>query len=106
MPAASAAPVCATCIQGERTALWVLSYMSFTLHPVSAGWPRPGASRVGGSASYTDLLAALGDPGRLGVRGQDPGVHVQVVDAVLYLETVGFVTGESLYVDGGQSAGH
>jgi NAD(P)-dependent dehydrogenase (short-subunit alcohol dehydrogenase family) len=29
-----------------------------------------------------------------------------VVDAVLYLETAGFVTGEILHVDGGQSAGH
>jgi NAD(P)-dependent dehydrogenase (short-subunit alcohol dehydrogenase family) len=29
-----------------------------------------------------------------------------VVDAVLYLESAGFVTGEILHVDGGQSAGH
>ncbi|EJL33680.1 dehydrogenase of unknown specificity, short-chain alcohol dehydrogenase [Caulobacter sp. AP07] len=29
-----------------------------------------------------------------------------VVEAVLYLETAGFVTGEILHVDGGQSAGH
>jgi NAD(P)-dependent dehydrogenase (short-subunit alcohol dehydrogenase family) len=29
-----------------------------------------------------------------------------VVDAVLYLETAAFVTGEILHVDGGQSAGH
>ena len=29
-----------------------------------------------------------------------------VVDAVLYLENAGFVTGEILHVDGGQSAGH
>jgi NAD(P)-dependent dehydrogenase (short-subunit alcohol dehydrogenase family) len=29
-----------------------------------------------------------------------------VVDAVLYLEFAGFVTGEILHVDGGQSAGH
>jgi NAD(P)-dependent dehydrogenase (short-subunit alcohol dehydrogenase family) len=29
-----------------------------------------------------------------------------VVDAVLYLEQAGFVTGEILHVDGGQSAGH
>lgn len=29
-----------------------------------------------------------------------------VVDAVLYLEGAGFVTGEILHVDGGQSAGH
>lgn len=29
-----------------------------------------------------------------------------VVDAILYLESAGFVTGELLHVDGGQSAGH
>jgi NAD(P)-dependent dehydrogenase (short-subunit alcohol dehydrogenase family) len=29
-----------------------------------------------------------------------------VVDAVLYLDSAGFVTGEILHVDGGQSAGH
>jgi NAD(P)-dependent dehydrogenase (short-subunit alcohol dehydrogenase family) len=29
-----------------------------------------------------------------------------VVDAVLFLESAPFVTGEILHVDGGQSAGH
>jgi NAD(P)-dependent dehydrogenase (short-subunit alcohol dehydrogenase family) len=29
-----------------------------------------------------------------------------IVDAILYLEGAGFVTGEILHVDGGQSAGH
>jgi len=29
-----------------------------------------------------------------------------IVDAVLYLESAPFVTGESLHVDGGQIAGH
>jgi NAD(P)-dependent dehydrogenase (short-subunit alcohol dehydrogenase family) len=29
-----------------------------------------------------------------------------VVDAIMYLESAGFVTGEILHVDGGQSAGH
>jgi NAD(P)-dependent dehydrogenase (short-subunit alcohol dehydrogenase family) len=29
-----------------------------------------------------------------------------VVGAILYLEAAGFVTGEILHVDGGQSAGH
>jgi NAD(P)-dependent dehydrogenase (short-subunit alcohol dehydrogenase family) len=44
-------------------------------------------------------LAKLHPVGRIGeVR--------DVVDAVLYLEKAGFVTGEILHVDGGQSAGH
>ncbi|MNU04906.1 3-oxoacyl-[acyl-carrier-protein] reductase FabG [compost metagenome] len=29
-----------------------------------------------------------------------------IADAVLYLESASFVTGEILHVDGGQSAGH
>jgi NAD(P)-dependent dehydrogenase (short-subunit alcohol dehydrogenase family) len=45
------------------------------------------------------FLAGLHPVGRMGeIR--------DVVDAVLYLETAGFVTGEILHVDGGQSAGH
>jgi NAD(P)-dependent dehydrogenase (short-subunit alcohol dehydrogenase family) len=45
------------------------------------------------------FLAGLHPVGRLGeIR--------DLVEAVLYLETAGFVTGEILHVDGGQSAGH
>jgi NAD(P)-dependent dehydrogenase (short-subunit alcohol dehydrogenase family) len=44
-------------------------------------------------------LAALHPVGRLGEISD-------VVDAILYLEGAGFVTGEILHVDGGQRAGH
>lgn len=44
-------------------------------------------------------LAALHPVGRMGEIGD-------VVDAVLFLESAGFVTGEILHVDGGQIAGH
>ena len=44
-------------------------------------------------------LAALHPVGRMGEISD-------VVDAILYLEGAGFVTGEILHVDGGQSAGH
>ena len=44
-------------------------------------------------------LAALQPVGRLGEISD-------VVDAVVYLDNAGFVTGEILHVDGGQSAGH
>jgi NAD(P)-dependent dehydrogenase (short-subunit alcohol dehydrogenase family) len=45
-----------------------------------------------------DLLAKQHPIGRMGE------VH-EIVEAVLYLESAGFVTGEILHVDGGQSAG-
>ena len=44
------------------------------------------------------LLATQHPIGRMGE------VH-EIVEAVLYLESAGFVTGEILHVDGGQSAG-
>jgi len=44
-------------------------------------------------------LAALHPMRRMGEVGE-------IVDAVLYLESAKFVTGEVLHVDGGQSAGH
>lgn len=46
-----------------------------------------------------EMLAALHPMGRMGDISD-------VVDAVLYLDGAGFVTGEILHVDGGQSAGH
>ncbi|MCX5250759.1 SDR family oxidoreductase [Streptomyces sp. NBC_00201] len=46
-----------------------------------------------------EFLAALHPMGRMGEVGD-------IVDAVLYLETAPFVTGEILHVDGGMSAGH
>jgi NAD(P)-dependent dehydrogenase (short-subunit alcohol dehydrogenase family) len=44
-------------------------------------------------------LAALHPLGRM-------GEIADVVDAILYLESASFVTGEIVHVDGGQSAGH
>jgi NAD(P)-dependent dehydrogenase (short-subunit alcohol dehydrogenase family) len=44
-------------------------------------------------------LAVLHPLGRM-------GEIVDIVDAILYLESAAFVTGETLHVDGGQSAGH
>jgi NAD(P)-dependent dehydrogenase (short-subunit alcohol dehydrogenase family) len=45
-----------------------------------------------------EALAALHPIGRMGEISD-------VVDAILYLESAKFVTGEILHVDGGQSAG-
>jgi NAD(P)-dependent dehydrogenase (short-subunit alcohol dehydrogenase family) len=46
-----------------------------------------------------DALAGLHPLGRM-------GEIADIVDAILYLESATFVTGETLHVDGGQSAGH
>jgi NAD(P)-dependent dehydrogenase (short-subunit alcohol dehydrogenase family) len=46
-----------------------------------------------------EALAGLHPVGRM-------GDIVDIVDAITYLETAGFVTGEIVHVDGGQSAGH
>ena len=59
-----------------------------------------GVIRTPMSAGATDAELAAAHPlGR-------PGEIADVVDAILYLESAGFVTGEILHVDGGQSAGH
>ncbi len=46
-----------------------------------------------------DFLAGLHPMGRMGETRE-------VVEAILYLESAGFVTGETLHVDGGAHAGH
>jgi NAD(P)-dependent dehydrogenase (short-subunit alcohol dehydrogenase family) len=50
-------------------------------------------------AEAHQALAALHPVGRMGDISD-------IVDAVLYLDDAGFVTGEILHVDGGQAAGH
>jgi NAD(P)-dependent dehydrogenase (short-subunit alcohol dehydrogenase family) len=49
-----------------------------------------------------ETYAKLGSLHPLGRMGEIS----DIVEAILYLETAGFVTGEILHVDGGQSAGH
>jgi NAD(P)-dependent dehydrogenase (short-subunit alcohol dehydrogenase family) len=46
-----------------------------------------------------EFLAKLHPVGRMGETRD-------IVDAILFLESAAFVTGEILHVDGGQSAGH
>ncbi|MCG7209045.1 SDR family NAD(P)-dependent oxidoreductase [Streptomyces arenae] len=60
----------------------------------------PGTIKTPMHAAEThDFLAALHPVGRMGEVSD-------IVDAVLFLETAPFVTGEILHVDGGMSAGH
>jgi NAD(P)-dependent dehydrogenase (short-subunit alcohol dehydrogenase family) len=51
------------------------------------------------SAETTDALDALHPIGHMGEISD-------IIEAILYLESAPFVTGEILHVDGGQSAGH
>ena len=50
-------------------------------------------------AETHEILAGLHPIGRMGEISD-------IVDAITYLETASFITGEILHVDGGQSAGH
>ena len=60
----------------------------------------PGVIKTPMHAPQThDFLSKLHPVGRM-------GEIKDIVDAVLFLENAGFVTGEILHVDGGQSAGH
>jgi len=60
----------------------------------------PGVIKTPMHAPQThEFLAKLHPVGRMG----EPR---DIVDAILFLESAGFVTGEILHVDGGQSAGH
>ncbi|ALN93619.1 SDR family NAD(P)-dependent oxidoreductase [Lysobacter gummosus] len=60
----------------------------------------PGVVKTPMHAPQThEWLAALHPVGRMGEIGD-------IVQAIVYLESAGFVTGEILHVDGGQSAGH
>jgi NAD(P)-dependent dehydrogenase (short-subunit alcohol dehydrogenase family) len=45
------------------------------------------------------MLASLHPMGRMGEVSD-------IVGAIMYLQSAGFVSGEILYVDGGQAAGH
>src|ERR1044072_8852923 len=66
---------------------------------------RANAGVLGGISTPTndpsphEVLATLNPMGRLGDVDD-------AVDAVLYLDQAGFLTGEILHVDGGESAGH
>jgi len=60
----------------------------------------PGIIRTPMHPAHThETLAGLHPVGRMGEISD-------IVDAITYLETAGFVTGETIHVDGGQSAGH
>ena len=69
--------------RGIRVNAVALGIIKSTMHPVE-------------THAALDALHPVGHMGEMS----------DVVDAILYLESAGFVTGEILHVDGGQSAGH
>jgi NAD(P)-dependent dehydrogenase (short-subunit alcohol dehydrogenase family) len=69
--------------RGIRVNAVALGVMKSPMHPVE-------------TYAQLDRLHPVGHMGEIS----------DVVDAILYLESAGFVTGEILHVDGGQSAGH
>lgn len=74
--------------------------MEFSKAGVRVNAVSPGIIKTPMHAPETHAaLATLHPVGRMGEIGD-------IVDAVLYLETANFVTGEILHVDGGQHAGH
>jgi hypothetical protein len=58
-----------------------------------------GCSQTGSSRRCASSVSGATSVGRMGEISD-------IVDAILYLESVGFVMGEILHVEAGQSAGH
>jgi NAD(P)-dependent dehydrogenase (short-subunit alcohol dehydrogenase family) len=74
--------------------------IEYAAQGIRANAVSPGTIKTPMHAAEThDYLAALHPVGRMGEISD-------IVDAVVFLETAPFVTGEILHVDGGMSAGH
>ncbi|WP_027817729.1 SDR family NAD(P)-dependent oxidoreductase [Paraburkholderia bannensis] len=74
--------------------------IEYAAHGIRANAVSPGIIKSPMHAPETHTaLGALHPMGRMGEMND-------IVDAILYLDSAAFVTGEILHVDGGQSAGH
>ncbi|WP_321880498.1 SDR family NAD(P)-dependent oxidoreductase [Paraburkholderia bannensis] len=74
--------------------------IEYAAHGIRANAVSPGIIKSPMHAPETHAaLGALHPMGRMGEMND-------IVDAILYLDSAAFVTGEILHVDGGQSAGH
>ena len=99
-PNSSVPSVLASLTKGGLNAATKSLAIEYARHGIRVNAVSPGVIKTPMHAPEThEFLSKLHPVGRMGeVR--------DIVDAVLYLETAPFVTGEILHVDGGQSAGH
>jgi NAD(P)-dependent dehydrogenase (short-subunit alcohol dehydrogenase family) len=99
-PAAAVPSALASLTKGGLNAVTRSLAIEYAACGVRVNTVSPGIIRTPMHAEEThDTLAALHPVGRMGDVGD-------IVEAIAYLETAEFVTGEILHVDGGQSAGH
>jgi NAD(P)-dependent dehydrogenase (short-subunit alcohol dehydrogenase family) len=97
---AAVPPALASLTNGGLNAVTRSLAIEYAARGVRVNTVSPGIIRTPMHAEHThSTLAALRPVGRMGDIGD-------IVDAIAFLETAGFVTGEILHVDGGQSAGH
>jgi NAD(P)-dependent dehydrogenase (short-subunit alcohol dehydrogenase family) len=99
-PMSSVPAVLASLTKGSLSAATRALAIEYAKTGVRINAVSPGIIKTPMHAPEThQALAALHPMGRMGEISD-------VVDAVLYLDGAGFVTGEILHVDGGQAAGH
>lgn len=99
--ALSAAPsVLASLTKGGLAAATRSLATEYARHGIRVNAVAPGIIKT--PMHPVETHAALGELHPVGRMGE----ITDIVGAILYLETAGFVTGEILHVDGGQSAGH
>jgi NAD(P)-dependent dehydrogenase (short-subunit alcohol dehydrogenase family) len=99
-PMSSVSAVLASLTKGSLSAATRALAIEYAKTGVRINAVSPGIIKTPMHAPEThQALAALHPMGRMGEISD-------VVDAVLYLDGAGFVTGEILHVDGGQAAGH
>jgi NAD(P)-dependent dehydrogenase (short-subunit alcohol dehydrogenase family) len=92
--------VLASLTKGSLNAATKSLAIEYAARGIRANAVAPGIVRTPMHPAETHAqLAAMHPLGRM-------GEIADVVDAILYLESASFVTGEILHVDGGQSAGH
>ena len=98
-PIAAAGASLAALTKGGLDAVTRALAIEYAKHGIRVNAVAPGIIKTPMHAPKThEFLSGLHPLGRM-------GEAQEIVDAILYLEKAGFVTGETLHVDGGQRAG-